>query len=190
MENSIKKLNLGCGAVKKPGYINIDIDPVFRPDIIHDLETFPYPFQGDTFDRIEADHILEHLGNAFGVVRELHRISKNNGTIVIKVPHFSRGFTHSEHKRGFDVTFAYYFTPSFTWGYQGVELKLEKTTLHWFAQPYLKKTVLPKPAYYFSLAFGKILDILANASPIVCSRIWCFWVGGFEEIEFIFRVTK
>jgi hypothetical protein len=32
---------------------------------------------------------------------------------------------------------------------------------------------------------GAMIDIAANASPLVCSRLWCYYVGGFEEIEFI-----
>ena len=42
-------------------------------------------------------------------MREIHRITKPGGTVRIWVPHFSRGFTHAEHKSGFDVTFPYYF---------------------------------------------------------------------------------
>jgi hypothetical protein len=62
--------------------------------------------------------------------------------------------------------------------------------LTWFAQPYLKKTVLSKPVFYVALAAGAVIDFFANLSPFMCSRIWCFWVGGFEQIEFKFTVKK
>jgi hypothetical protein len=39
-------------------------------------------------------------------------------------------------------------------------------------------------------AIGAIIDLFANLSPWLCSRLWCYWVGGFEEIEFVFRVKK
>jgi len=186
----LKKLNLGSGEFKKEGHINVDYYSVSEPDVRHDLNKFPYPFSNDDFEVIEADHLLEHLENPFRVMRELHRISKNNGLIIVRVPHFSRGFTHPDHRRGFDVSFPYYFDPSFKGGYQGFKCKLIKMKLSWFAQPYLKKTVLPIPVYYAGVIIGSIVDLFANLSPLLCSRIWCFVVGGFEEIEFQFVVEK
>ena len=52
----------------------------------------------DHFDHVESDHCLEHLPNPFAVMKEVHRIAKNGATVIIRVPHFSRGFTHAEHK--------------------------------------------------------------------------------------------
>lgn len=186
----MKKLNLGCGEFKKKGYLNVDYYAVSRPDVKHNLNKFPYPFRSNQFELIEADHLLEHLENPFRVMKELHRIGKKNGLIIIRVPHFSRGFTHPEHQRGFDVTFPYYFRPSFVGGYQGFQFDLQKTRLSWFAQPYLKKTVLSRPLFYLVRAVGFLFDFLANLSPFFCSRIWCFWVGGFEEIEFQLIIKK
>jgi len=134
-----KKLNIGCGEFKKDGYINVDYYSVSEPDVKHDLNKFPYPFKDNEFELIEAEHILEHLDDPFRVMKELHRISKNNGLIIIKVPHFSRGFTHPEHRRGFDVSFPHYFDPAFKGGFQGFQLIAENIKLSWFAQPYLKK---------------------------------------------------
>lgn len=186
----IKKLNLGCGGFKKEGYINVDYNSVFKPEVTHDLNIFPYPFIDNEFDFVEAFHLLEHLDNPFLVMRELHRITRNNGLIIIRVPHFSRGFSHPEHKCGFDVTFPYYFNSSFKGGYQGFQLELKKLELSWFAQPYLKKTVLSKPLFYAALFIGTVIDFLAKLSPLLCSRCWCYLVGGFEEIEFQFVVKK
>ena len=190
LQRKIKRLNLGCGKFKKEGYINVDYNKDVDPDVIHDLNVFPYPFNDDEFDLIEADHVLEHLDDPFRVMKEIHRIAKHGASVIIRVPHFSRGFTHPEHKRGFDVTFPFYFQPSFQGGYQGVEFKLEKMKLSWFAQPYLKKTVLPYPIFLIATVIGKIIDFFANLSPFLCSRLWCYLVGGFEEIEFHFKVKK
>lgn len=186
----IKKLNLGCGEFKKEGYINVDISPSVIPDIVHDLNVFPYPFEDDYFDLIEISHTLEHLQDPFRVMKELHRISKDGALVIIKVPHFSRGFTHPQHKAGFDVSFSYYFNPQFKGGYQGFEFKLKKIKLHWLGQPYLKKAVMSKFLFFCYNILGKFIDIFANLSPFFCSRIWCFWVGGFEEIEFHFIAKK
>ncbi len=62
--------------------------------------------------------------------------------------------------------------------------------LTWFAQPYMKKSVMSASLVFLGQALGIVIDLFANLSPWLCSRIWCYWVGGFEEIEFIFQVNK
>jgi SAM-dependent methyltransferase len=186
----MKKLNIGSGEFPKEGFVNVDYYSVSIPDVKHDLSKFPYPFSNDEFDLVESDHCLEHLPDPFTVMREIHRISKNGATVIIRVPHFSRGFTHAEHKSGFDVTFPYYFKKEFIGGYQGVEFRSNKVRLSWFAQPYLKKSVLPGLVFYLATFAGWCIDLFASISPFFCSRIWCYWVGGFEQIEFNFTVVK
>ena len=181
------KLNLGCGQFPKAGYLNLDVSPFAKVDVVHDLDQFPYPFEANTFELIEADHLLEHLNDPLRVMAELSRIVKPGGLLHIRVPHFSRGFTHPEHKRGFDVTFPYYFVPQFSGGYTGTPFLLQKMKLHWFAQPHLMRKLLPPWLYYLLTGIGAIVDWFANLAPLFCSRVWCFWVGGFYEIEFVFQ---
>ena len=185
-----RKLNLGSGQFPKEGFINVDYYSISTPDITHDLNQIPYPFEDNYFELAEADHVLEHLAEPFKVMGELRRICAPGALLHIRVPHFSRGFTHADHKRGFDVTFPYYFNPKFAPGYQGMPLDLVKMRLTWFAQPYMKKSVLSAPLVFLGQALGIVIDFFANLSPWLCSRLWCYWVGGFEEIEFIFRVNK
>jgi SAM-dependent methyltransferase len=189
LQNS-RKLNLGSGEFLKEGFVNVDFYSISNPDVSHDLNQFPYPFQDDFFELVEADHVLEHLTDPFKVMGELRRISAPGATIHIRVPHFSRGFTHADHKRGFDVTFPFYFNPALPLGYQRVPLELVRMRLKWFAQPYLKKMMLPAPLFILGRTMGAVIDFFANLSPWLCSRLWCYWVGGFEEIEFVFRVDK
>jgi len=183
-----KKLNLGSGEFKKDGYVNVDWQDLTNPDVKHDLNVLPYPFKDDTFDLIEAFHVLEHLDKPFSIMKELHRIMKPGGSLVIKVPHFSRGLTHAEHAHGFDVTFPLYFNKDFTKsGYFGVDLRLKSMKLSWMAFFHLLKQM----GYNFMIvsilkALNSVISFFANVSPAFCSRIWCFWVGGFEEIEFVF----
>lgn len=184
------RLNLGCGEFKRPGYINVDATTRCDPDVCHDLNVLPYPFAENQFEVIEASHVLEHLDNPLVAMTELHRIAQPGARLLVKVPHFSRGFTHADHRRGFDVTFPYYFNPAFTPGYCGKEMRLDRLTFSWFAQPHLKKTYMPAFDFYAGSALARVLDFLANLSPVICSRIWCFWVGGFEEVEFEFTVVK
>jgi SAM-dependent methyltransferase len=180
-----KRLNLGAGESKEAGYINLDWQPLTNSDITHDLNRFPYPFDDASIDEVRAFHIVEHLDRPFDVMRELHRILKPGGLLHIKVPHFSRGFTHAEHAHGFDITFPFYFDPSFTKsGYYGINFKLESMRLRWFAFPHLMESLGYSKATIATLnGVSAFLSFLANLAPAFASRIWCFWVGGFDEIE-------
>ena len=87
----MKKLNLGSGDKKIPGFINVDKYNTFNPDVVHDLEIFPYPFYNDEVDEIKLIHVLEHIGqtpNTFiKIIKELYRICCNEAKIHISVPH-------------------------------------------------------------------------------------------------------
>lgn len=186
------KLNLGSGKLKREGFVNIDWDASSTPDVLHDLNLVPYPLASSAFDYVEASHVLEHLDRPFEVMKEIHRVLKPGGVLAMKVPHFSRGLTHAEHAHGFDVTFPLYFRRDFLGsGYQGVEFRLTKLELHWSAFAYL----LPNLGYgvfttYLLKTMNAVISFVANLNPYFCSRIWCFWVGGFEELEFQFVCVK
>jgi len=83
------KLNLGCGDKILTGYCNVD--KYGEPDIIWDLEVFPWPWPDDSVDEVILNHVLEHLGqvpNVFlGVMKELYRVCVNGALIHIAVPH-------------------------------------------------------------------------------------------------------
>lgn len=83
------KLNLGSGQNPLPGYINVD--KFGSPDLLHDLEKFPYPWETNSIDEIVMHHILEHLGERtetfLGIIKELYRICKPDALIKITVPH-------------------------------------------------------------------------------------------------------
>jgi SAM-dependent methyltransferase len=181
------KLNLGCGRFHQAGFVNVDSDPAAVPDVLHDLNVQPYPFGDGSADEIVATHVLEHLEDPFSAVAEWTRILASGGRLVVRVPHFSRGFTHPEHRRGFDVTLPSYFDPNFAGGYCGTQLECESLRLHWFGQFWLKRTVLPHWQFVVAGLFGHVVDSLANLSPYFASRLWVFWIGGFDEIEIVFR---
>jgi SAM-dependent methyltransferase len=190
MNAKLQKLNLGCGNFPKEGYLNIDHSRWTKADLLYDLNQIPYPFPDNLFERVELSHILEHLEKPFEVMKEIHRVCRNDAILEIYVPHFSRGFTHVEHNHGYDMTFPFYFNPHFMAGYQGVEYKVEKTTLTWFSQLTLKRVHFNPLIYVSARSAGIVFDFFANLSPMICSRLWCYWVGGFEEIYFRLKVVK
>jgi SAM-dependent methyltransferase len=181
------KLNLGSGRFPLPGFHNVDLDPAAQPDQVLNLNQTPYPYPANTFAEVEARHVLEHLHDVFAVMREIHRILKPGGVVRISVPHFSRGMTHADHKRCFDLSFPYYFKPEFRGGYCGVKFDLVSQKFVWWALRDLKRTILPLPVRILGFLIGNLFDLLANLCPPLCSRVWCFWVGGFEEIRFVLK---
>jgi hypothetical protein len=83
------RLNLGCGARHKPGFINVDM--YGEADVRHDLESFPWPWPDDSVAEIEMTHVLEHLGHSPRVYRdlwkEIYRVCAADARLHIVVPH-------------------------------------------------------------------------------------------------------
>ncbi len=112
-----KKLNLGCGNRYMDGWVNLDIDykdiygENIKVDIKHNLEKFPWPFKDNEFDEILMRHTLEHLTDIFKVMKEITRITKNDGIVSIIVPHFSSHFAYRDptHKHFFSYESVNYF---------------------------------------------------------------------------------
>jgi len=85
------KLNLGCGVNKIEGFVNVDKYPTGEPDIIMDIEVTPWEFEDNSFDEININHTLEHVGAKtevfLSIIKELYRVSKPGAKIQINVPH-------------------------------------------------------------------------------------------------------
>ncbi len=186
-EVSGRKLNLGCAHFPLDGYLNVDLSLRTRAALLCDLDGTAFPFADECFDAIVASHILEHLGDPFGAMRECHRLLRPGGVLLVKVPHFTRGFTHPEHKCGFDVSFPLFFDAAMTPWFVGTSFDLERMRLRWNAQPYLKRWVASAPSRAAARILGLVIDGVANRMPMAFSRLFGYTVGGFEEIEFRFR---
>lgn len=108
-------LNVGCGNDIKEGYTNLDCIPLQGVNVIHNLESFPWPFLDNTFSEVYAHQTLEHLSDKIKVMDEIWRISKKGARVYIHVPYFSSpgAFCHAEHKSYFGYnTFDYWCNPS------------------------------------------------------------------------------
>jgi len=82
------KLNIGCGYKKKKGWVNLDKFEELKPDVVHNLNNAPYPFEDCQFTEILADNVLEHVEDIITCMNELHRIMKPGGILEIIVPKF------------------------------------------------------------------------------------------------------
>ncbi|NOR48839.1 MAG: methyltransferase domain-containing protein, partial [Methanosarcinaceae archaeon] len=81
-------LDIGCGNNKYHASANshvIGMDIVHLPnvDIIHSMESFPYPFSDESFDKVIMQHSLEHVSKEnntnIKIIEEIHRLLKSNG---------------------------------------------------------------------------------------------------------------
>ena len=82
-------LHIGAGRKKIVGATTLDINPRLNPDVVWDLNRFPYPFENGAFDLVVCEHVIEHLQNVISVMEELHRVTRAGGRVLIRVPHFS-----------------------------------------------------------------------------------------------------
>ncbi len=107
-------LDLGCGNRKRPGAIGLDANPAVKPDVLHSLESLPYPFETSYADEIYMDNSLEHLDNPIQVMEELHRVGKPGSTVKIIVPYFRShwAFNDPTHKRFYSVEAFAHFDPA------------------------------------------------------------------------------
>jgi len=101
----MEKLNFGCGKNLYTGkeWINVDIQKADGIDFSFDFNSYPYPFESNTFSHILADNVIEHLISPKDAIDELWRISKNMGTILVKVPYWNAKCAYN------DITHLHYF---------------------------------------------------------------------------------
>jgi SAM-dependent methyltransferase len=85
----VKILDVGCGQNKTEGAIGLDSNPRTNADVIHDLGDIPYPFPDNEFDRIIANHVVEHVPDVMAFVAELHRVTRAGGMIRMLTPHYT-----------------------------------------------------------------------------------------------------
>jgi SAM-dependent methyltransferase len=82
-------LDIGCGSAKTPGAVGLDISAETEADIVHDLDSFPYPIEDACFDEILAQDVIEHVNEPIRLFNELHRIGRDGAHIHLRTPHFS-----------------------------------------------------------------------------------------------------
>lgn len=107
-------VDLGCGTSKRPGAVGVDSNPAAHPDVVHDLEVFPYPFDDSSFDEIYLDNVLEHLDNVIPTMEEVHRIGAPSALVRIDVPYFRSRYAAIDptHRHSFTVDSFSYFDPA------------------------------------------------------------------------------
>ena len=87
-------LDIGCrdGGLRRflpPGvrYQGMDITPEFAgPDVVVRDVSDGIPFPDASFDRVFCIEVLEHVPNPYGALRDIHRVLRPGGVLVLSVP--------------------------------------------------------------------------------------------------------
>jgi len=107
-------LNLGSGARPLPNAVNVDLVARTGPDVLHDLNVHPWPFDDSEFDEVVGYDVLEHIADTVGFMQEVHRVARAGALVRLTVPHFSSGnaWRDPTHVRAFTHDSLDYFTPT------------------------------------------------------------------------------
>ena len=162
----MNKLNLGSGNDYMEGWTNVEIIEELKGDVRHDLNVYPYPFPDNEFDEIRAASILEHLDKPIEALKEMIRIAKDGAKITIIVPHAHSysAVTDLQHKTFFTEN-SFNPTCMIEYGIKGLEL-----------ESYRFFSVTGANKWKNWIPFRKYLKI--------------FFMGMYDEIEFVFKVKK
>lgn len=93
------RINLGSGEDYRDGdgWINVDYNDRYAPDVVHDLNT-RWPFPNNSFEYVLASHVFEHLDDLAFQFREATRVLKPGGKLVVKVPLGTNALTDWTHQ--------------------------------------------------------------------------------------------
>lgn len=177
----MKILDLGCGKNKYKGKnkedIVIGVDKIKIPDVdvVWNLEKFPWPFKNNEFDLVITSYVIEHISDLIKLMEEIHRISKKNAIVDIRVPYFSHygAYQDPTHKRFFILkTFDYFTDTSKLNYYSKKRFKIIKKELKFSTT---RKSVFVD---FFINGFSRFYErFLSNILPA-------------EELHFVLKVIK
>ncbi len=179
MDSKAKVLDVGCGLNKLPNSIGIDRNPASRADVLVDIDCFPYPFIDNSFHRVYAAHVIEHVADVMRTMEEFYRLVKPGGTVFLATPHYTdfSSFcdpTHRWHLNSY--SFRYFGTNHGGFDYYSA-IKLREIKVH------VKLLKLWK-----YLGF----ELLVNRWPrfrLFWEHYLCYVIRG-KLIEFEFQVIK
>ena len=82
-----RRLNLGCGFDRRPGYLNVDFQPWHKPDLVADvgkLNALPAAH----YSEILANDVLEHLPrtDTTKILVHWNRLLVHDGVLQLRVP--------------------------------------------------------------------------------------------------------
>lgn len=180
-------LDVGCGSSKIPGAIGIDQFPLKDVDVIHNLNSIPWPFEGEKFDRIVFSHSISHLSDLPLVIEECHRLLKPDGLIEIVAPHYSSDNFNTDptHRIHLGFRSMNYFVNNTDFGYRYISdsicFKLVKAAISFReADTSWRKTTK------LNLLKAIGIEWSVNKFPRIYERFFC-WVLPASEVYFLLQ---
>ena len=168
-------LNLGCGNKKFADALNLDVTARTNPDLIHNLNHYPWPVPNNFFTEVRAYDVIEHLDDILATMEEIHRVCRHGAIVQITVPHYScaNAFTDPTHQHYFGFSSMFYFTEgNATRFYSTARFRIRKTTLVF--QPTL---------------MNKLIWRLANRFPEAYEQRWA-WIFPAWYLHYQLEVLK
>jgi predicted SAM-dependent methyltransferase len=159
-------LDVGCGNSKIPGAVGIDRVPGPQVDVVHDLNTFPWPLASDRFQIIKLWSVLEHLEDILGTLEEVYRVARPGATVLVGTPHFSsaNAYTDPTHHHFLSARFIDYFV-------EGTELSTEYG-FYSKARFRLEERKVTLSPFWSRLALGRLMNrILPTYETYLCQVI-------------------
>lgn len=95
------KLNLGCGGDIRDSYVNVDVAALAGVDMVHDLDSHPWPFEDESCSEVLALDVFEHVADPLGFVAEIWRVLEPGGQVMVRAPHYGTWCAHTDptHRR-------------------------------------------------------------------------------------------
>jgi SAM-dependent methyltransferase len=107
-----KVLDVGCGIGDflkfMPSAVGVDINPFVveycrqRGLTAYLIEKFPYPFDDKIFDSAVLDNVLEHLDDPIPTIKEIYRLLKDGGKLIVGVPGRKGFASDDDHQKFYD----------------------------------------------------------------------------------------
>jgi predicted SAM-dependent methyltransferase len=166
-------LNIGCGSVFHPSWINLDISPS-SPDVIGWDFRNGIPYSDSHFDVCYCSHVVEHLttSEASILTNEVFRSLKSGGVFRVVVPDLEtivRSYVHFLEQSIIGIDEA---VPNYDWIMLELYDQVVREVSGGEMAKYLRTSNLPNKDY-IRLRIGYELDAILCAQPDVVSQT--FW---------------
>jgi SAM-dependent methyltransferase len=177
-------VDLGCGAHKTSGALGVDAVALPGVDMVHDLRTRPYPLPESFADEVVLSHVLEHFADPLPIMEEVWRITRPQGRVLIRTPHFSGRYAWKDptHLRAFTSESFHYFGENGYSYYTQARFRVASVRLRYF----MEEELWPWP----HRVFGRAVQWLLDRHPTFGERFLCYVVGGIDELHVTLEARK
>jgi SAM-dependent methyltransferase len=176
------RLDLGCGAKRRPGFIGLDRYAVGGAHVIGDLDGAHLPFADDSFDLVLAFHSMEHVGDLMRTMREVWRVGRPGAQVCLVAPYYTMGLNLANpyHKQVFNEHTPRFWTDAPTSGLETAEWQQPPLGAQWglassdHSSPGFDLRCLRVEFFYFQEYWGLGAEALRRARRSrldVCEQI-------------------